>query len=65
MEARDIEKKFYCTIYKLLADKNEIEIMKANYENGGYGYGHAKKELLNLILKKYSKEREKYNSQML
>jgi len=51
-------------IYKLLADKNEIEIMKANYENGGYGYGHAKKELLNLILKKYSKEREKYNYYM-
>ena len=48
-------------IYKLLADKNEIEIMKTNYENGGYGYGHAKNELLNLILKKYSKEREKYN----
>ncbi len=31
-------------IYKLLADEDQIKIMKENYENGGYGYGHGKKE---------------------
>ena len=47
-------------IYALLAKKNEIECMKKNYELGGYGYGHAKNELYDLILKKYSIERNKF-----
>ena len=47
-------------IYALLAKKNEIEWMKKNYELGGYGYGHAKNELFDLILKKYSVERDKF-----
>ena len=47
-------------IYTLLAKKNEIECMKKNYEMGGYGYGHAKNELYDLILKKYSIERNKF-----
>lgn len=28
---------------------------------GGYGFGHAKKELMDLILKNFSKERERFN----
>ena len=47
-------------IYTLLAKKNEIEYMKKNYNLGGYGYGHAKNELYDLMLKKYSIERNKY-----
>ena len=47
-------------IYTLLAKKNEIEYMKKNYKLGGYGYGHAKNELYDLMLKKYSIERNKY-----
>ena len=47
-------------IYALLAKKNEIECMKKNYDLGGYGYGHAKNELFDLILKKYSVERDKF-----
>ena len=48
-------------IYKLLASKKEIDIMKNNYETGGYGFGHAKKELVDLILNKYKEERRKFN----
>ncbi len=48
-------------LYKLIADKDQIERMKANYEAGGYGYGHAKKDFQELILKKYSFERKKFN----
>jgi tryptophanyl-tRNA synthetase len=48
-------------IYKLLASKEEIDIMKNNYETGGYGFGHAKKELVDLILNKYKEERRKFN----
>ena len=34
--------------------------METNYMSGGFGYGHAKNALLELILKKYSNERKIY-----
>ncbi len=51
-------------IYKLLAIEAQIETMKSNYENGGYGYGHAKQALYELILDKFSLQRERYNHYM-
>ena len=48
-------------IYSLIGNVNQIKTMKKNYENGGYGYGHGKKDLLELILNNYSEERQKYN----
>ncbi|WP_047549441.1 tryptophan--tRNA ligase [Psychroserpens sp. Hel_I_66] len=51
-------------LYNLLASQSEITTMKANYENGGYGYGHAKQALYELILSKFSSERERYNHYM-
>lgn len=51
-------------IYGLLADEQQIETMKANYEKGGYGYGHAKQALFELIVEKFSTERERYHYYM-
>ena len=51
-------------IYNLLANDAQIETMKANYENGGYGYGHAKQALFELIIEKYATQRERYNYYM-
>ena len=51
-------------IYKLIANENQIEEMKANYEKGGYGYGHAKQALYELLINKFSTERERYNYYM-
>ncbi|MFD2916978.1 tryptophan--tRNA ligase [Psychroserpens luteus] len=51
-------------LYDLLASEDEINTMKANYENGNYGYGHAKQALYELILSKFSTERERYNHYM-
>ena len=51
-------------LYELLCDEKQAETMKNNYTKGGYGYGHAKTDLLNLILTKYKTEREKYNHYM-
>ena len=51
-------------LYKLLASEDEITTMKTNYENGGYGYGHAKQALYELILEKYATPRERYNHYM-
>ena len=48
-------------IYKLVATENEVEKMKNNYKKGGYGFGHAKKELIELIVNNYSEQRKKFN----
>ncbi len=52
------------SIYSLLASDGEIDTMKSNYENGGYGYGHAKQALYELILDKFALPRERYNHYM-
>ena len=51
-------------IYSLLVDDNAITEMKANYENGNYGYGHAKQALYELILERFAEARERYNYYM-
>ena len=48
-------------IYKLLATPEQTEEMRKNYLAGGYGYGHAKQALFELIVEKFATEREKYN----
>ena len=47
-------------IYKLLASDSKIAEMKVNYEAGGYGYGHAKQELFELICEQFSEQRKLY-----
>ncbi|MEM9896670.1 MAG: tryptophan--tRNA ligase, partial [Bacteroidota bacterium] len=47
-------------LYELLASESEITEMKANYQNGGFGYGQAKPALFEVILKKFKNEREKF-----
>ena len=47
-------------IFKLLASDSEIEQMKKNYDAGGYGYGHAKQALFELICNKFSEQRKRY-----
>lgn len=51
-------------LYKLLANEDQIAQMKVKYAGTNYGYGHAKQELFELILTKYSAQREKYDSLM-
>jgi len=51
-------------IYSLLADDAQIAAMKVNYENGNYGYGHAKQALFELIVEKFATQRERYNYYM-
>lgn len=51
-------------LYKLVASAEQIAEMKANYEGGNYGYGHAKQAFYELLIKKYSEERKRYNYYM-
>jgi tryptophanyl-tRNA synthetase len=48
-------------LYKLLANESEITSMTDNYLKGGYGYGHAKQALFELILVRFQKERERFD----
>ncbi|HWY10772.1 MAG TPA: tryptophan--tRNA ligase [Bacteroidia bacterium] len=51
-------------IFQLLASKEQTETMRQNYLKGGYGYGHAKTALFELILEKYSAQRKTFNELM-
>jgi len=51
-------------LYSLIADNKSIDELKQNYQKGGFGYGHAKEELLNYILNHFKNEREKFNQYM-
>ncbi len=44
-------------LYKLLGSDMQIKDMRANYEGGNYGFGHAKQALFELIMEEYKTER--------
>lgn len=51
-------------IFALLGTDSQIAEMKANYENGNYGYGHAKQALFELIITRFKNERERFDYYM-
>ncbi len=51
-------------LYSLLADSKQIAEMRVNFNKGGYGYGHAKVALYELIISKFEKPRNRYNELM-
>ena len=51
-------------LYELLGSQKEIQTLRKSYLGGNYGYGHAKQELFELILKKFDKERSIYDKLM-
>lgn len=56
-----------CNVYKiyaLVAEKDQIADIRAKYQAGGFGYGHAKQALFDVLWTKYSKERELFNYYM-
>jgi tryptophanyl-tRNA synthetase len=63
-EPKDPESSIPFQLFSLMADADQIEAMRANYLAGGYGYGHAKKELLELILEKFGPAREAFDNYM-
>lgn len=51
-------------LYKVLGTEAQIKQMRANYQGGNYGYGHAKQALYELIIERFGEAREKYNFYM-
>ncbi|GAA4110782.1 tryptophan--tRNA ligase [Aquimarina addita] len=48
-------------LYQLVASSEQVSEMRANYLGGNYGYGHAKQALYEVLIDKFSKERERYH----
>jgi tryptophanyl-tRNA synthetase len=51
-------------LYRLIASPEQTTQMRKNYLGGNYGYGHAKKEFMQLILDKYATERKAFDFYM-
>lgn len=51
-------------LYKLLGSEEQIADLRAKYEAGNFGYGHAKQAYYELVLEKFSVQRERYNYYM-
>lgn len=60
-ESKDPDTDTIFALYKLVASDAEIVTMRANYEGGNYGYGHAKQALYELIILKFAEVRERYH----
>jgi tryptophanyl-tRNA synthetase len=61
---KDPDKDTTYAIYSLLATEEQRHALRKKYQGGNYGYGHAKQELYELILQRFSKEREAFNFYM-
>lgn len=51
-------------LYSLLSTDEQKETLRKKYQEGNYGYGHAKQELYELIIQKFKGEREAFNFYM-
>lgn len=51
-------------LYRLIASEEQTQQMRANYEGGNYGYGHAKQALYELLLEKFAQPRQKFDYYM-
>ena len=48
-------------LYKTVATEEQVLWMRASYLKGGFGFGHAKSALLEVLLDRFSKERHLFN----
>ena len=60
-EPKDPEGCNVFALLKLMAPPGEVEDIAESYRAGGYGYGHAKKRLAELINEQFAQAREKYD----
>lgn len=63
-DPKDAENSVVYKLFKLIASTEASAELKSKLEAGGYGWGHAKKDLFETILTTYSKEREIFNHYM-
>lgn len=60
-DPKDPENDITFKLYNLVATPEEIASMKANYLAGGFGYGHAKQALFEVMIRTFAEAREKFD----
>ncbi|MBT4917224.1 tryptophan--tRNA ligase [Candidatus Peregrinibacteria bacterium] len=60
-DPKDPEKCNVFTLYKLIATEEETKALEERYKKGGWGYGDAKKLLLEKIMDHFADARKKYD----
>jgi tryptophanyl-tRNA synthetase len=63
-EPKDPETDNIFKIFKLVCTKEQELEMRTKYTNGGFGYGHAKLALYEVLMHKFAEPREKFNYYM-
>lgn len=63
-EPKDPETDNVFKLYRLLGSQKQTEELRQNYIKGGFGYGHAKTALFELILDTYKEQRITYDKLM-
>lgn len=63
-EPKDPESSVVYQIYRLVASPADANAMASQLMAGGYGWGHAKKELLGALIDGFAKERDTFNRYM-
>jgi len=61
-EAKDPDNCNVFALIKLFASKEKQDEISIKYKEWNYGYGHAKLELLGIILEYFKDERERFDS---
>ena len=60
-EPKDPDSCTVFTLYSLLANPGQIEVLREQYLAGGMGYGHAKQALFELILDTFDEPRKRFS----
>ncbi|MBC6989235.1 MULTISPECIES: tryptophan--tRNA ligase [Hymenobacter] len=60
-DPKDPESDTVFKLYSLLATPEQTEELREKYLAGGYGYGHAKQALYEVIMNRFGTEREQFN----
>lgn len=63
-EPKDPDSSVVYQLYKLVASESDTEQMASSLRAGGYGWGHAKKALLEAIVDGFAEERARFNHLM-
>jgi tryptophanyl-tRNA synthetase len=63
-DPKDPENDTIFKLYSLLATSADTEQLRAKYLAGGYGYGHAKQALFELIMQRFATERDQFSFYM-
>jgi len=63
-DPKDPENDITFKLFNLIASKEEIDQMRSNYLAGGFGYGHAKQALHEVMMRKFADAREKFDYYM-